>query len=678
MAPSPCRSIAREFRGSGFRYGCSARMLIGLFDVCDPTGLGPGADAALIEERYRSLRRQVPIIYLLGFVNLSAMELAATGRLSFGLNLPTFIAACGLIRMYHWFGSRGRSDIDQTGMIRKMRQTVWFAAAVCLAVCVRCLYLLAVGNEASRMAVMLFGGLTAIGVSYGLTALPAAGRIPLLLIIAPISMAALLFRDPQFAGAAFALVVVAALTIRLLGVHSRHFTAVIQSRWAIAHEQERVGRAHEEAVRAATTDFLTGLPNRRAFVAALEAAASERRRPFALALLDLNRFKVVNDTFGHSVGDQLLKEVAGRLVRAFGRLGAVARLGGDEFGVLLPVIGSGLDAHRAGGEILASVNGPVVLDGREFTIGASCGIVLAGEGDDSPSRLMVHADLALYEAKEGQGEVAVYESRMEAPRRRRAAIERALQRPRVLDDLRVVFQPIFDLRSGTVIANEALARWTDTELGAVSPSEFVPIAEQLNLIGDINSHLMRVAFEAARSWPDPTRLSFNLSGIQLSLPNLARSVLDSLERAGLDARSLQVEVTETALLANFDQARDNLRDLKRAGATIVLDDFGAGFASIGYLREMRFDQIKLDGGLVTAAQHSVDGRRLLGAVIGLCELLGVASVAEHVESEELLNLVRDLGCTAGQGFWLERPLSGEELEMRFKRGTQGLHWRRAA
>jgi EAL domain-containing protein (putative c-di-GMP-specific phosphodiesterase class I) len=175
------------------------------------------------------------------------------------------------------------------------------------------------------------------------------------------------------------------------------------------------------------------------------------------------------------------------------------------------------------------------------------------------------------------------------------------------------------------------------------------------------------------------KLSFNLSGVQLSLPYLADGVLETLREIGLDARSLQVEVTETALLANFDQARANLRVLKRAGATIVLDDFGAGFASIGYLRELSFDQIKLDGGIVTAALQSVDGRRLLGAVIGLCDLLGVASVAEHVESEELLALVRDLGCTAAQGFWLERPLPRNDLDKRLKRpGEERLVSRRAA
>jgi len=654
-------------------------MLSRLFDVCGPAEFGPGVDQALIEERYRSLRRQVPIIYLMGFVNLSAMELAVRHRLSPGLNLPTFIAVCGLIRLYQWYGFHAPRETDHQKMIKMMRQTVWFAAAVCVGVCIRCLYLLAIGDEAARMAVLLFGGLTAIGVSYGLTALPAAGRVPLFLIIGPISIAALLFRDPKFAGAAFALVVVATLTIRLLSVHSRHFTAVVRSRWEIAHEQKRVGRAHEEAVVAATTDFLTGLQNRRAFVAALESVASASTRPFALALLDLNRFKAVNDTFGHSVGDQLLKEVAARLVRAVGSRGIVARLGGDEFGLLLADVAGAFDAHQTCSALLAEVNGPAMLDDREFVIAASCGIAVAAGRPQSTSRLMIDADLALYEAKRGESQVAVYELRMDAPRRRRAQIEHALQESRVEDDLEIVFQPIFDLKSGKIIANEALARWTDARLGAIPPSEFVPIAEQLNLIGEINVHLMRLAFEAARSWPPSIKLSFNLSGVQLSQPTLAKSVLVALEETGLEATSLQVEVTETALLANFDQGRANLRELKRAGATAVLDDFGAGFASIAYLRELRFDQIKLDGSLVTAARESADGRRLLGAVIGLCDLLGVSSVAEHVESEELLTLVRDLGCSAAQGFWLERPLSRGEIEKRLKRGTEDtLHSRRAA
>ena len=621
---------------------------------------------ALIEERYRSLRRQVPIVYLLGLVNLSAMEIAATGRLSLGLNLPSFIAFCGLIRLWHWFGKGSGADADHRLMTRRMRQTVWFACAVCLAVSARCLYLLQVGDASSHMAVMLFGGLTAIGVAYGLTALPAAARIPLLLIIGPLSVDALISNDPKFAGAAFGLVVVAVLTMRLLSAHSRHFTNVIHSRSNIARERERVQHAHREAVIAATTDFLTGLPNRRAFVAALDAMTSKTRDCFAVAILDLDRFKTVNDTFGHVAGDQLLEEVAARLVEAVPPGGLVARLGGDEFGLLVPDVRHGPDAKRIGDQILRRVNGPVLLDGREFAVSASCGLGISHRREaPSPSRLMADADLALYEAKENPGAgAAVFELRMEAPRRRRAQIEQALRLPGFRDQLSIVFQPIFNLSTGRIIANEALARWRNEELGSVGPSEFVPIAEQLNLIDGINLHLMKLAFDAARDWPGHIKLSFNLSAVQLCSTGSAEVVLGALKAARLTARSLQVEVTETALLRDFERARENLNILRDAGATIVLDDFGAGYASISYLRELCFDQIKLDGALVTAAQQSADGKQLLRAVIVLCEVLGVSSVAEHVGSAELLKLVLELGCTAGQGFWLEPPLSAAELRKR--------------
>jgi diguanylate cyclase (GGDEF)-like protein len=643
--------------------GANTNMLRRLARKFQSGDLANASGRAVIQERYCSLRRQVPIVYLLGFVNLSALEMSATGKLSLGVNLPTFIAACAIIRLLQWFGGGSASDVSQELMARRMRQTVWFAAAVCLAVCARCLYLFQVGDAASHMAVMLFGGLTAIGVAYGLTALPAAGRIPLLLIIGPISGAALLSHDRHFTGAAFGLVVVAVLTMRLLGSHSRHFTDVVRSRSAIARNQELAEHARNEAVFAATTDFLTGLPNRRAFVAALEVANSEMSGSFALAIVDLDRFKAVNDTFGHVIGDQLLQEVAKRLVAAVGSRGLVARLGGDEFGVLLPDVGRARDAYAVGAEIVQGINGQVLLKGRQFTVSGCCGVAISRRREaKSPSRVMADADLALYQAKEERnGGVAVFELRMEAPRRRRVQVERALQLPGVHDRFHVVFQPIFDLKSGRVVANEALARWSDPELGAVPPSEFVPIAEQLHVIEDINAHLMALAFEAARSWPEHIKLAFNLSAVQLCSSGSAKAVLRGLRMADLAPARLQVEVTETALLADFERARENLSELRRAGATVVLDDFGAGYASIGYLRELHFDQIKLDGGLVTAAQHSEDGKRLLRAVIGLCEVLGVSTVAEHVESKELLALVVELGCTAGQGFWLERPVPAGEL-----------------
>jgi len=618
-------------------------------------------DPALIEERYLSLRKQVPIIYLLGFVNLAGLELATSGRIGLGLNLPTFIALCAVIRMWQWFFAA--SHVTHEFMIKRMRQTIWFAALVCGAVCFRCLQLLGTGDTASRMAVMLFGGLTAIGVAYGLTALAEAGLIPLILIIIPISVVALLSDDVHIVWAALGLVTVSTLTIRLLLTHSRHLTALINSRSVIAREQEVANQAHREAVVAATTDFLTGLLNRRAFVSTLEDMIRDQHGAFAVALLDLDRFKIINDTFGHATGDALLREVAARLVRAVGNRGLVARLGGDEFGILLPKVSRAAEAQVVGSEILLEVNRPVFVGDRQLALSACCGFGLSRRGRaNSPSRLLADADIALYRAKESPGAgAAVFELRMEAPHRRRCQIERALQAPGIEQRLNVCFQPIVDLKSGRVIAHEALARWTDQELGPVSPAEFVPIAEQLNLIESINDHLMRMAFNQAKSWPDNIRLSFNLSAVQLHSSVSAKGVLKALKSAGLAPTRLQVEVTETALLADFKQARANLDALRAAGVMIVLDDFGAGFASIGYLRELQFDQIKLDGGLVTAALGSADGKRLLAAVIALCEILGVSSVAEHIESEEALQLLRELGCSAGQGYWLRPPVNPDEV-----------------
>jgi predicted signal transduction protein with EAL and GGDEF domain len=360
-----------------------------------------------------------------------------------------------------------------------------------------------------------------------------------------------------------------------------------------------------------------------------------------------------------------LKEVAARLLRAVGDRGMVARLGGDEFAVLLPGVERPVEARFVGAHILREVNRPMAFAGRNFDVSACCGFSFAARGGQaSPSRVMADADLALYEAKDSAtDDVSIFEMRMEAPRQRRLHIERALQGGGIEDQFHLRFQPIVELASGRIIAHEALARWTDPGLGPISPAEFVPIAERLHLIDDINKRLMAMAFAEAMQWPDPIKLAFNLSAVQLCTPGSATEILDDLRTVGLHPRRLQVEVTETALLADFETARLNLTALREAGVTIVLDDFGAGFASIGYLRELKFDQIKLDGALVTSAKDSTDGQRLLSAVIKLCDILGVTSVAEHVESEDLLILLKSLGCAAGQGFWLHKPVLSGEIQL---------------
>lgn len=620
------------------------------------------AGRALVEERYAALRRQIPIIYVLVVVNMFGLQVAASGRVELGINVPSAIAICALLRIGQWL--RSSEQVNHAVMLRRMRQTIWVAFAICAFVFLWCYDLLLGEDGTAGMAVILFGVMTAIGAAYGLSPLPAAARIPLLVLALPLAALSLLSADLHFLGAALSISVVALLLLRLLTVNNSHFRAVVESRSIIAHQQELAESARQEAIVAATTDFLTGLPNRRAFVAAVDAAIGDNSQSsrFAVGILDLDRFKVVNDTYGHATGDEFLTIVAKRLIAAAGKKAVVARLGGDEFGLLIPRVSRVSEAECIAGKILAAVNRHATVQGRRFAISVCCGIALACRTKErTPSRLLADADLALYEAKDrAGGGVAVFEAWMEAPRRRRAQIETALQLPGVHERVSLVFQPIIDLNTGAVIANEALARWTDDELGAVSPSEFVPIAEQLNVIGDLTLHLMAKAFVEAATWPEPIRLSFNLSAVQLCAADSASVLLEAMDRANLPTHRLQVEVTETALMRDFDRCNRNLAQLRDAGVTIVLDDFGAGYASIGYLKQIRFDQIKLDGGLLTAALDSSDGERLLRAVIGLCDALGVGTVAEHVESEEQLRLLVSLGCRAGQGFWLQRPMSADD------------------
>ncbi len=619
------------------------------------------AEDAVLEERYLSLKRQVPIIYAVAVANLCGLWLATEGDLDIGLNFPTFLIIFAGIRMVQWL--MAPTQVSHATMQGRLRQSTVFALVLCVGVSAWCLQLIIAADASTRMAIILFGGFTAIGTAYGLCVLPIAARIPVYVLALPLAGTVLISREPPLIGASLSLALVALLILRLLTVHNSHFVEVIRSRTVLARQRALAESAREEAIHKASTDFLTGLPNRRAFMAALHSTTERSTGTFAVAILDLNNFKSINDSLGHLSGDEVLRVVATRLVELGGASVVTARLGGDEFGMIFEHVSQSAEAHSLGLLILAEVGRSATINGRDVTTDASIGFGFSRASTSlGPSRILSDADLALYEAKRRTGaHVAIFEPWMEAPHQRRSQIERALRQRDFKEHIELVYQPIYELKSGDVVAVEALARWNDHDLGQVSPSEFMPIAEQLGVIEEISDHLLRTALAEAAHWSDLIRLSFNVSAVQLSSTGTAQVIGRALSEAGLASHRLQVEVTETALLSDITQARENLAELKAAGVTIVLDDFGAGYSSIGYLRELTFDQIKLDGVLVTAAGTSKSGRRLLEAVVGFCTMLGVTTVAEHVESEEQRNLVRELGCFAGQGYWLQPPLSALEV-----------------
>ena len=622
---------------------------------------------ALVQVRYRALQRQIPLLYLIALANALGFHLG-TGpsieTLSHPINILLLLVVA---RLVYWLRNRNR-ELPPEGMLRELKRTLRLAAFFSAAGGFWAVSLLIDGAPLQHDLLILFTSLAAVGCAYGLSSFPTAARMPLLLFALPFSAALVLSPYPAHIGVGVSLLLITLLTLRLLNLQNKGFVALVESRSAIEGERERARKAELVALaekarvrRIADTDSLTGLANRRAFLAALEARLGGSSGPaFAVALIDLDGFKPINDTFGHAAGDAVLIEVGARLRAEAGAGALAARIGGDEFALIFTA-GDQAAALQTGKRLCEVLGRPYSIDGREFRLSACCGVVLRRPGEGNVTGALHCGDAALYNGKQqGRGCVALFTPELEQATQRRVAIERALRSAGVDRDIELVFQPIFDLKSGALRTFETLARWEHPELGRIGPSEFIPITEQINVIEEIGDALLAKAAAEAAGWPAAVHLSFNLSAVQLCSATSAPRILAIVERAGLAAERLRVEVTETALLADFETARLNLDALRAAGARIVLDDFGAGFASISYLREMFFDANNLVGSLITGAAGSAAGTRLLKGVLQLSAAMNVPCVAEHIETAEQLALLRRLGCRDGQGYILSPPLAPDK------------------
>jgi diguanylate cyclase (GGDEF)-like protein len=639
-------------------------FLARLFDIGEAkTAFG----RALLQERWRALQRQVPLLYTIAVVNFLGLVFAS-GAKSFRLAHPAnFLILLIAVRLVHWLRTR-EVQPPPLQILRELKRTLILAALLSIGFGYASIELFFETEGYVQQLVILFASLAAVGCAYGLTSFPAAARLPLLLFALPFSVTLALSTTPAHIAVGVSLVLLTLLILRLVNIHNDSFVQLVWSRSEVENERERAQRAEREALAekarvkvVADTDPLTGLANRRAFIAELHSRLETPTVPaFALALLDLDGFKPINDTFGHAAGDAVLIEVAARLAREANAGALAARIGGDEFGLILTHANQASLA-RAGELLCVALGAPYHVEGREFRISVSAGLTMLAPAECDVAQALSRADAALYAAKEkGRGGTALFTPAIAEANRRRIAIERALMDKDIGERIGLSFQPIFDLGTGQIRAFEALARWTDPELGLVEPGEFIPIAEQINVIEAISDALLARAAAEASHWPDAVRLSFNLSAVQLCSPRSAVRLLGIVRRRGLDPSRLQIEVTETAMLADFATARLNLERLRASGARVLLDDFGAGFASISYLREMMFDAIKLDGALIRGVPESDAAVRLLKGVLALCASLRVPCVAEHIETDGQLALLRELGCHDGQGFALGGPMSAAE------------------
>jgi diguanylate cyclase (GGDEF)-like protein len=425
--------------------------------------------------------------------------------------------------------------------------------------------------------------------------------------------------------------------------------------------RELMGRKEaEERVRAmALHDPLTGLANRRKLQEALSLAVparKERSEVTVLLAIDLDRFKPINDSHGHGVGDRLLKEVADRLTAVAREGELVARMGGDEFALLLPVAESADAATRPARRIIQALEAPFRIDNIVCQIGASIGIACASEANFDPEALIQRADVALYRSKsEGRGQFRFFEEEMDGHIRRRALLEQQFSQALAQGAIRPHYQPLVELATGRLKGFEILARWTHAEEGVISPEVFIPIAEDTGLIGELSLKLLREACVEAAGWDPPLTLSVNVSPVQLRDSRLPERFMQVMTETGFDPRRLEVEITENTLVADFPGAKRILTALKSHGVQIALDDFGTGYSSLHHLRELPFDKLKIDRSFILSMEESEESRKIVGAIIGLGHSLGLTTLAEGIETAARARELVDLGCDMGQGYYYGRP-----------------------
>jgi diguanylate cyclase (GGDEF)-like protein len=463
-------------------------------------------------------------------------------------------------------------------------------------------------------------------------------------------------------------------------------------RWRVLKQEIATRRAVEEKVRSlAVHDDLTGLPNRRGMAEHLNAALARSRRDdstVVVLLVDLDRFKPVNDLRGHAAGDRLLQLVAKRMTDIVREADIVARIGGDEF-VVAAQFGAGIPSAfaeetvdvidataRLARRLVAVLEEPFDLGdaGIPVLVGASVGVALAPDGETKVEELLRRADMAMYLAKEtGRGCFRFFEPEMDAGVRERAVTEIALRQAIVADELLPYFQPFVALGvDDQLIGFEMLARWSHPERGFVPPAEFIPLAEETGLIVRMTEQLLRRACSAAASWSDHLILAVNVSPVQLRDRGLPAMVAAALSESGLPPRRLEIELTEGALVGNFELARELLTELKELGVHLALDDFGTGHSSLRHIQMLPFDKIKVDASFVRNMNSSPESCKIVAAVIALGRSLGLLTVAEGIEDAVTATALRDMGCHIGQGWLFGQPLTEVEASALACDGTAAL------
>jgi diguanylate cyclase (GGDEF)-like protein len=442
----------------------------------------------------------------------------------------------------------------------------------------------------------------------------------------------------------------------------------LRLRQVLSDREMREQRLRHESVH----DALTGLPNRTLFMRRLADATHRARRGqdglFAVLFLDVDGFKLVNDSMGHHVGDEMLVSIARRLEACVRGGDIVARLGGDEFAILLERIIDVRDAAMVAERVQESLQQPLSIGGYEHATSASIGVALSTGASEQPEYVLRSADIAMYRAKNsGRGRYEMFDRAMHAEALTRLQIESDLRHAFERDEFFLHYQPIVSIPEGRIIGAEALIRWRHFERGIVSPATFVPVAEDTGLVVPLGRWVLREACRQAKEWESRGHngqgfaISVNLSVREFAQPDLVRAVAQILEETGLKPQSLRIEITESAIIGQKHPAIETVEQLRALGVSIHLDDFGTGYSALSYLHRLPLDAVKVDRAFTSAIDSEERPLHVVKAIVSLAHAIGLEVVAEGVTNEKQLQLLRDMGCDLAQGFFFSRPCNIEEM-----------------
>jgi diguanylate cyclase (GGDEF)-like protein len=424
-------------------------------------------------------------------------------------------------------------------------------------------------------------------------------------------------------------------------------------------------------------DLLTQLPNRALLRDRLGLAISQAKRngnQLALMYLDMDRFKVINDSLGHVAGDQLLQTVANRLRNCLRDSDTLARVGGDEFNLLVPEVTGRVDAIRLVEKVLANLKAPIFIDGVEVFVSFSIGIALFPDNGETMDALIKHADIAMYHVKRrGKDGYEFFANEMKGSADQHLSLDTGLRRAIDEGQLQVYFQPQINLQSGKVSGMEALLRWKHPEVGNISPTEFIPVAEESGLINEIGLWVLDAGCAELSKWRkaghDQVKLAVNVSSKQLAQADFEQQVFHVLTRHGVPGSALELEITENVLIQDMDQVVHKLRQLHAEGICIAVDDFGIGYSSLGYLQSLPLSTLKIDRSFVSGIRATSSRNSIVTAIIAMAKELGLDIIAEGVETEIQHQQLKRLGCPNAQGFLFSRPMPKEQVGLFLKKGA---------